>query len=153
MNAATLGPTALVALSSDGQAESRKLIAGVKEVYGVTLTLPLLSDPEGRVIGRYGLLNMHTAPGPKGRPYATPGTFIVDPEGVVRWRMVDDNWKLRPTNELVMAALHAAERGEDTSRFTLDSLAVEDPTQAPPPGPAPEWARRAEWCESPLGNS
>lgn len=122
-----LGEAVIVAVSSDRPPESRKMIAGVQAVYGITLTLPLLSDPDVRVIGRYGLVNEHTSPGPKNRLYATPGTFIVDPAGVVRWRMVDENWKLRPTNDLVMAALAAARKGEDTSGFTLESIAVTEP--------------------------
>ncbi len=98
----------------------------MREVYGIELTMPLLSDPDAAVIGRYGLANMHTAPGPDERPYATPGTFIIDPAGIVRWRMVEENWKLRPTNELVVAALRAVQRGEDASRLTLDAMAVGD---------------------------
>lgn len=131
MASKTLGDAVIVAVSSDRPAESRKLVAGVQAVYGITVTVPLLSDPDVRVIGRYGLVNMHTAPGPKGRLYATPGTFILDRAGVVRWRMVDENWKLRPTNPLIMAALDAVRRGEDASRFTLASVAVAEPDTLP----------------------
>jgi formylglycine-generating enzyme required for sulfatase activity len=112
----------LLAVSSDPHRDSQRMIEGVKAVYGVTLTFPLLADPDARVIGRYGVMNMDTAPGPESRKFATPATYILDTHGVVRWRMLDDNFKVRPTNEVIVAALKKIQAGADASAVTLDSV-------------------------------
>ena len=41
------------------------------------LVFPLLSDPDGSVAAKYGVLM-------KGRPFAQRVTFIIDAEGVIR---------------------------------------------------------------------
>jgi formylglycine-generating enzyme required for sulfatase activity len=112
----------VLAVSTDPHRDSRKMIQGVKEVYGLTIDFPLLADRDHRVIDRYGLLNMKTSPGPATRRYANPGTFILDRNGTVRWRMVDENWKLRPTSELIAAAVERVRRGEDATALTLASF-------------------------------
>ena len=133
----------VLAVSTDTHADSEKLVRGVKELYGLAIELPLLEDVDHAVIARYGLLNMNTAPGPSTRRYATPGTYIIDKGGTVRWRMVDDNWKLRPTGPVVMAALRKVAAGEDATSVTLESVYVEDtasvgPVELPVGSDAPE---------------
>jgi len=98
------------------------MIDGVRHVYDLTIDFPLLQDTDHRVIDRYGLLNMQTTPGPSTRRYSNPATFILDRDGVVRWRMVDENWKLRPTNELIAAALERVRRAEDATSLTLETF-------------------------------
>ena len=71
---------------------------------GIVLDYPLLSDPEHHVIDRYGLFNMND---PKGREITHPATFVIDMEGVVRWRFVEVNYRVRPTNEDILAAVAA----------------------------------------------
>ncbi len=71
---------------------------------GVVLDFPLLSDPGHRVIDRYGLFNIND---PKGREITHPATFVIDTAGVVRWRVVEVNYKLRPTNENILSVLEA----------------------------------------------
>lgn len=61
---------------------------------------PLLSDLGHKVIDRYGLLN------PSGRGLPHPATYVVDKKGVVRWKFVEVDYKVRPTNEMVLEALH-----------------------------------------------
>lgn len=113
----------MLAVSTDSHGDSKnKMMAGVQEVYGLTIDFPLLEDVDHRVIDRYGLLNMKTAPGPSTRRYANPGTFIIDRDGIVRWRMVNENWKLRPTNELIAAALERVRRGVDATSLTLETF-------------------------------
>lgn len=100
----------------------------VQETYELEITFPLLADSQHTVIDRYGLLNMGTAHGPSTRRFATPATFILDKEGVVRWRMVEDNWKIRPTNEVIVAALARIKAGEQAFDLTLESVsAMENP--------------------------
>jgi len=69
---------------------------------GRTLDFTLLSDPDHAVIDRYGLLNQHD---PQARPIPHPTTFVIDPDGIVRWKFVEINYKIRPTNEDVLEAL------------------------------------------------
>ena len=59
----------------------------------------MLSDPGHRVIDRYGLFN----PASKGLPH--PTTYVIDKRGIVRWKFTEVNYKIRPTNEMILAAL------------------------------------------------
>jgi len=54
------------------------------------------------VIDRYGLLNQND---PRARPIPHPTTLVIDREGVVRWKFIEVNYKIRPTNEQVLGAL------------------------------------------------
>ena len=69
---------------------------------GRELDFVLLSDPEHAVIDRYGLLNQQD---PRDRPIPHPTTLVIDREGVVRWKFIEINYKIRPTNAQVAAAL------------------------------------------------
>ena len=78
------------------------MIDRVAESDGRVLDFPLLSDPDHAVIGRYGLLNQQD---PQARPIPHPTTFVIDRGGVVRWKFIEVNYKVRPTNEDILAAL------------------------------------------------
>jgi peroxiredoxin len=78
------------------------MIDRVAESDGRRLDFRLLSDPDHAVIGRYGLLNQHD---PRQRPIPHPTVFVIDQAGVVRWKFVEINYKIRPMNEDVLAAL------------------------------------------------
>ncbi len=58
-----------------------------------------LMDPGHRVIDRYGLLN------PRGRGWPHPTVYVIDRKGVVRWKFTEVNYKIRPTNEMILEAL------------------------------------------------
>jgi len=60
-----------------------------------------LSDPGHRVIDRYGLFN------PVGKGWPHPATFVVDRQGIVRWKFVEVDYKVRASNEQILAALSA----------------------------------------------
>ena len=61
--------------------------------------LVFLSDPGHRVIDRYGLLN------PSGRGWPHPTAYVIDTKGQVRWKFTEVNYKIRPTNEMILKAL------------------------------------------------
>ena len=63
----------------------------------------LLSDADLAVINRYGLFNEASA-GTQ-RPVPHPTTYVIDREGVVRWKFTEVNYRVRPTNEMVIEAL------------------------------------------------
>lgn len=71
----------------------------VKET-GAKPDFPFLSDPGHRVIDRYGLLNPDNS---RGIPH--PTTFVIDRQGVVRWKFTEIDYKVRPTNAQIMEAL------------------------------------------------
>jgi len=63
------------------------------------LDFPLLEDKDHKVISRYGILN----PNSKGWPH--PATYVIDKKGIVRWRFIETDYKKRPTNDQILAAL------------------------------------------------
>lgn len=81
------------------------MIDRVRDEYGVDMTtMTILSDPDHAVIDRYGIFNDQEA---RGRPVPHPTTLIIDGEGVVRWRVTETDYTLRPENEEILAALDA----------------------------------------------
>lgn len=69
---------------------------------GLTLDYTLLSDPGASVINRYGLFNQDD---PRGRAIPHPTTYVIDKNGVVRWKMTEVNYRIRPENDDILAAL------------------------------------------------
>ena len=78
------------------------MIDRVLEADSVRMDFPLLSDPDHRVIDRYGIFNMED---PRGREIARPATYVIDREGVVRWRFVEVNYRVRPSNDDILVEL------------------------------------------------
>jgi peroxiredoxin len=68
---------------------------------------PLLSDPEHKVIDRYGLLNDQAK-----RAMPHPATYVIDRSGKVRWRFVEVDYKVRPSNDDVLAQIKQVEAGK-----------------------------------------
>jgi peroxiredoxin len=69
------------------------------------LGYPILSDPDLRVAGAYGL--RHVAGGPDGEDIARPASVLIDAAGIVRWTDVTDNFRVRPTPAQVLRAIDA----------------------------------------------
>jgi len=80
----------------------------ISEEDSIPPAFPFLTDPGHRVIDRYGLFNDAD---PRGRQIAHPATFIIDREGVVRWRFVEVDYRVRPTNEDVLEVLAGVKNG------------------------------------------
>ncbi|MFQ5895007.1 MAG: peroxiredoxin family protein [Nitrospinota bacterium] len=64
----------------------------------LSISFPLLSDPERKLIRTYGVL--HPREG-----IARPATFIVDKRGIVRYRYVGKNFADRPPVARVLRAV------------------------------------------------
>ncbi len=58
-----------------------------------------LEDKNHKVINRYGLLN----PDSPGWPH--PATYVIDLQGLVRWRFVETNYRARASNEQILQLL------------------------------------------------
>jgi peroxiredoxin len=89
----------ILAVSVDSHDDSKKFVQKLKERFTGDLDFPLLEDKDHKVINRYGILN----PNSKGWPH--PATYVVDKQGVVRWRFIETDFKKRPTNEQILGAL------------------------------------------------
>lgn len=71
---------------------------------GAKPSFTFLSDPGHRVIDRYGLLNPND---PRGLPH--PTAYVIDKQGAVRWKFTEINYKIRPTNQMILDALAKVE--------------------------------------------
>jgi peroxiredoxin len=79
-----------VKLAADGQGE---------------INFPLLSDPDHRTIDAYGL---HDPAYDGGRFAGIPhaAVYVIDKKGIVVWAKVESNYRERPTNDDIRAALN-----------------------------------------------
>ena len=78
------------------------MVDRLSEEDGVLPAYAFLSDSGHRVIDRYGLFNQDD---PKGRSITHPATFIIDRGGIVRYRFVEVDYRVRPTNDDLVAEL------------------------------------------------
>lgn len=106
--------TEILAVSLDTHAQSRELVRRLAEERvlavpedgrapvpegGSKIDFPLLEDRDHAVIDRYGILN------PEGRGWPHPATYVIDRDGVVRWKFVEVDYRIRPTNAMILEAL------------------------------------------------
>ena len=96
------GDTEIVSVSVDDREGMQLMIDRVAADDGVEPDFIMLSDPDHRVIDRYGLFNPDAPPS---RPLPHPATFVIDKEGVVRYRFVEVDYRVRPTNEDILEVL------------------------------------------------
>ncbi len=89
--------TQILAISVDGPEDLQKMVDRISLQDGLV---------GHEVIDRYGLFNPDD---PKGRQITHPATFVIDRDGVVRWKMVEVNYKVRPSNGDILRALNALE--------------------------------------------
>jgi peroxiredoxin len=94
--------TQIVALSVDAPEDLQRMIERISGDDGILPDFPFLTDPGHQVIDRYGLFNPDD---PRGRQITHPATFVIDKDGVVRWKFVEVDYRIRPTNEDVLQAL------------------------------------------------
>ncbi len=99
-----MASTEILALSVDDREKQQMMIDRVAKDDGMLIEFSLLSDPEHRIIDRYGLFNPDEA---KMRPVPHPTVLVIDEQGVVRWKFIEIDYRIRPTNEDILAALSA----------------------------------------------
>ena len=103
LTAAERASTVILGVSPDNIPDLEKMGQKIlAKAPGPVRTL-LLADPDLAVIKRYGLFN--EASTGTARPVPHPTTYVIDREGVVRWKFTEVNYRVRPTNEMVMEAL------------------------------------------------
>ena len=65
-------------------------------------TFPLLSDSNTETIRRYDLV--HKGESPSGRDIARPAEFLIDRNGIVRWRNLTEDLRIRARPEQMLEA-------------------------------------------------
>jgi peroxiredoxin len=93
----------ILAVSIDSREESKKFVQKLKERFAGDLDFPLLEDKDHKVIDRYGILN------PDGKGWPHPATYVIDRQGVVRWKFVEVDYTKRATNGQILEALRGFE--------------------------------------------
>lgn len=97
----------MLAVSIDSHEDTRELLKGLAASHGAPGTsgvdFPLLEDQGHRVIDRYGIRNPHS----RGWPH--PATYVIDKTGMVRWMLVETDYRVRPTNDMLLSALKSLE--------------------------------------------
>lgn len=96
------------AISPDSPEEGRNFAQLLATDHRGAVTFPLLSDPRSRIIDRYALRDEAYA-GKKEDGIPHPAVFVLDAKGRVRWMRVETDFRERPTNAEIAAALDAME--------------------------------------------
>lgn len=91
----------LVGLSYDDPAVLAKFAAERK------VTWPLLSDPQSKVIDGWQLRDPAYPRGNMAYGVPLPAVYVIDRKGVIRARLMEDNYRKRPQPEAVLAAVDA----------------------------------------------
>ena len=95
--------TQILAISWDGPEMLQMMMDRVaEETGGYILDFPLLSDPDAAIINRYGLFNQDDS---QGRAIPHPTAYVIDLEGQVHWKFTEVNYRVRPENADILAAL------------------------------------------------
>ena len=82
----------VVAISVDKPEKSGEMSVKLK------LPFPLLSDVDHKVIDAYDLFNA------EGK-ISKPATYVLDTRGVVRWSFFEEDYKIRPLDEVILEEL------------------------------------------------
>lgn len=96
----------LYAISVDPSDVSRTLAEKIASDGRGEINFQLLSDKDHRVIDAYGLHD----PAYDGKDFdgiPKAAVYIIDRNGVVKWSKVENNYRERPTNEVIRAALES----------------------------------------------
>ena len=98
------------------------------------ITFPLIADPGSAIIKRFGLFNTTVDPQTRAYGIPHPGTFILDPKGVVVARFFEDAYQERYTASTILATMGATPDGAavttTTNHLTL-SASISDAEAAP----------------------
>jgi peroxiredoxin len=89
----------ILTVSIDSHDDSKKFIQKLQEKFPGDYDFPFLEDKNHKVIDRYGILN------PDGKGWPHPATYVIDTQGIVRWKFVEVNYRKRPSNEQILAEL------------------------------------------------
>ena len=92
-----------MAVAPDPPARINLMMPKVQNVTNKEFIVTLLSDADHSVTDRYGLRNPEAVK--KGWYVPHPTTLLIDREGIVRWRFTEKDFRIRPTNEMILKEL------------------------------------------------
>lgn len=94
----------LFAISVDPPDVSKELATKLATDGRGEINFPLLSDPDHKTIDAYGL---HDAAydGQKFAGIPHPAVYVIDKNGIIAWAKVESDYRERPTNAEIRAAL------------------------------------------------
>ena len=96
----------LFAISVDAPDVSRNFAEKLAADSKGQISFPLLSDPNHSIIEKYGLID----PAYKGQDVygiPHPAVYVIDKNGRVSWSRIESNYRERPANQEIRAALDA----------------------------------------------
>ena len=96
----------LYAISVDPPDVSKDFAAKLGSDNKGTVTFPILSDPDHKIIDTYGLRDP-AYEGQKVYGIPHPAVYVIDKSGKVAWAKVESNYRERPTKEEIRKALDA----------------------------------------------
>ena len=96
----------LFAISVDPPEVSKALTVKLAADGRGEINFPLLSDPDHRTIDAYRLHDP-AYDGEKLAGIPHPAVYVIDKRGIVTWAKVESNYRERPTNDEIRAALDA----------------------------------------------
>jgi len=91
--------TQILAVAIDSKPDLQKMYNTISKNGAVPADFLFLSDAGHKVISRYGILNESS----QGLPH--PATYVIDKKGIVRWKSVDVDFRVRPKNQQILEAL------------------------------------------------
>jgi peroxiredoxin len=94
----------LITVSVDDHEKSRQLVEKIAGDGKGQVTYSLLSDPNHKVIDAYGLHDP-AYDGKKFDGIPHPAVYVIDKNGRVAWVRVESDYRVRPSNEDIRAAL------------------------------------------------
>jgi peroxiredoxin len=89
----------ILAVSVDNHEDSKKFAEMLSKRFEGEFDFPLLEDKSHKVINRYGIFN------PDGSGWPHPSTYVIDLQGIVRWKFIEVDYKKRPSNEQIRQQL------------------------------------------------
>ncbi len=96
----------LYAISGDRPDVSKSFAEKIGSDGKGVVNFPLLSDSEHKIIEAYGLRD----PAYEGQKFygiPHPAVYVIDKDGKVTWAKIESNYRERPANDEVRAALNA----------------------------------------------
>lgn len=97
--------TRVLLVTPDTKEATRDWLPKFNARYPGEVQFTILHDPQHKVVNRYGIFNEKSA----GTRYEVPHptTYIIDKKGVVRWKDIELDYRIRPANEQIIEALSA----------------------------------------------
>ena len=89
----------ILTVSIDSHDDSKKFIQKLQEQWPGDYDFPFLEDKNHKVIDRYGIFN------PDGKGWPHPATYVIDKQGIVRWKFIEVDYTKRASNEQILRAL------------------------------------------------